>query len=547
MNSSDKLRAMSEEFVEVSFRLEPVTATLMGIHDYDALYPNDTPEGFEERLGWVRDFESRLDASVALEELAAVQRVDLALLRSRIAAMRIRLESIREHSKNPARFPETAMMCVFLLYARPFAPLDERKEALLERLMGIPAYLEGAQRTIERAPELFAKVVAEVNLTGPSFVDEIARGMTRSFPAEAEHIEFAAARARVGFSHYQEFLEKDLAARIGGSHAIGEPAMNDLLAREHLLGRTAAEIEAIGLEHIERTREQLAGEARRADPSRDWRQQVADAKRRHPEAARVRDVYVSETERARRFVLDRKIAPIPAGSLEILDTPVFERPFIPYATYVSPGPFDVDQTGLFYVTPIDRSRSREEQLEQLEGHNSATIPLVVLHESYPGHHLQRLHANRAPTRIRQLAESPFFVAGWTLYCEEMMWEQGFFEDPASRLIQLKDLLFRVCRAVIDVRLHTGRMEVDRAVDCLVEDALLERSSALAEVRRYALTPTLPMGYLVGKLDLLAIRDEARRRLGDRFSLHDFHAGLLAGGALPPSLVRDELWERVGAT
>jgi uncharacterized protein (DUF885 family) len=377
-------------------------------------------------------------------------------------------------------------------------------------------------------------------------VDEIARGLTRSFPAEAEHIEFAAARARVGFSQYQEFLEKELPARIGGSYAIGEEAMNDLLAREHLLGRVAAEIEAIGIEHVERTRERLAEEARRADPSRDWRQQVADAKRRHPEAARLRDVYVSETERARRFVLDKGIAPIPAGALEILDTPVFDRPFVPYATYVSPGPFDVDQTGLFYVTPVDRSRSREEQLEQLGGHNSATIPLVVLHESYPGHHLQRLHANRAPSRIRQLAESTFFVEGWTLYCEEMMWEQGFFEDPASRLIQLKDLLFRACRAVIDVRLHTGRMSVDEAVECLVQDALLERSSALAEVKRYSLTPTQPMGYLVGKLELLAIRDEARRRLGERFRLYDFHAGLLAGGSLPPSLVRDELWERVGA-
>lgn len=545
MDSARSLSALIEEFVEVSFRLEPVAATLMGIHDYDARYPDDTPQGFEERLAWVCDFERRLAAQVVPDGLAATRRVDLALLQSRIAAIRLRLETLRAHATNPVRFPETAMSGVFLLYARRFAPLEERKEALLQRLMEIPAYLDGARATIERSPALFAHAAIEVNRTGPGFVDDIARGLERSFPAEAERIEYAAGRARIGFSRYQEFLEKELPARIGGPYAIGEEAMNALLAREHLMARDAAEIERIGLEHIEATKRLLEEEAKRIDPSRDWREQVADAKRRHPEPGRMRDAYVAETERARRFVEDRRIAPVPEGALEIMDTPVFERPFVPFATYVSPGPFDADQTGLFYVTPVDRSLPKREQQEQLEGHCSAGIPLVVLHESYPGHHLQRLHANRAPSRIRQLAESTFFVHGWTLYCEEMMHEQGFFTDPASRLLQLRDLLFRACRAVLDVRLHTGRATVEDAVRFLVEEARVEHVSAVAEAKRYALTPTEPMGYLIGKLDLMAIRDEARQRLGGRFNLHDFHAGLLAGGSLPPSLIRGELWERVG--
>lgn len=546
IDSARNLSALVEEFVEVSFRLEPVAATLMGIHDYDARYPNDTREGFEERLAWVRDFEHRLDARVAADGLSPSQQVDLALLRSRIAAIRLRIETLRTQASNPVRYPETAMTGVFLLYARPFAPLEERKEALLQRLMEIPAYLDGARATIEQAPALFAAAAIEVNRTGPGFVDDIARGLARSFPAETERIEYAAGRARVGFSRYQEFLEKELPARVGGSYAIGEEPMNALLAREHLLSRDAAAIEHLGLEHIEHAKRLLEIEAKRIDPARDWRQQVADAQRHHPEPARLREAYANETERARRFVDEHRIAPIPEGSLEILDTPVFERPFVPSATYVSPGPFDADQTGLFYVTPVDRSLPRPEQEEQLEGHCGARIPLVVLHESYPGHHLQRLHANQASSRIRQLAESTFFIEGWTLYCEEMMYEQGFFTDPASRLLQLRDLLFRACRAVLDVRLHTGRATVEQAVQFLVDEVKIEHVNAVAEAKRYALTPSVPMGYLIGKLDLLAIREEARQRLGGRFNLHDFHAGLLAGGSLPLSLVRDELWERVGA-
>ena len=74
--------------------------------------------------------------------------------------------------------------------------------------------------------------------------------------------------------------------------------------------------------------------------------------------------------------------------------------------------------------------------------------------------------------------------------------------------------------------------------------MIERVNAMAEVKRYTLTPTQPMSYLVGKLEILGMRDEAKQRLGPRFDLYDFHAALLASGTLPPTLVREELWERL---
>ena len=232
--------------------------------------------------------------------------------------------------------------------------------------------------------------------------------------------------------------------------------------------------------------------------------------------------------------------------MQVIDTPVFERMFVPYASYLKPAPFDHDQTGVFYVTPVDLSGSREEQRDQLAGHCNASIPIVVLHETYPGHHLQWQLAHRASSRLRQLSANLCFVEGWALYCEEMMWEQGFFPEPSTRLVQLRDLLFRACRCVIDVRLQSGRMTFDQAVEYLVQEAMIEPGNARREVRRYVMAPAQALCFLVGKLELLAIRDEAMARFGDRFNLNDFHAGLLSGGALPIKLVRDEIWERAKA-
>ena len=538
--------ALSEEYVEVSLRGNPVAATRAGIHDYDDRLPDDSPEGFLERTAWLRDMDQRLVASVPWDELPTELRVDYALMRSAIAAARADLEEIGVPARNPVRYSETAMGGVFLLVATDFAPLEERKEAILSRLMAIPDYLESAAANLTQVPEIFIQIARDVNGCGPEFVDEVVRTLLRVFPGEAERIEHAGDRARAGFFRYQTFLEQDLSRRAGGSFAIGERWMNYKLEREHLLSMDCDYLEAFGREHVERTAEALEHEARRLDPSRSWRALVDEARVRHPEARRLREAYAAEVERARRFVEEKHLAPIPRARLEVVDTPLFERPTLPYAAYLSPAPFDEEQTGLFYVTPVDLDRPREEQEQRLQGHCYASLPMTVVHEAFPGHHLQLCHANRAGSRLRRLANSDLLAEGWALYCEELMVEQGFGLDPATRLFQLKDQMWRACRVVVDVGLHSGRMMVEQAVDYLVDVAMLERANAEAEVRRYTLTPTQPLCYLVGKELLLEIRRETEQRRGTAFDLYDFHAELLALGTIPPFLIRQELAERMAS-
>jgi len=539
--------ALSEEFVEVTMRHDPVAATLAGIHDYDDRLPDDSPAGFSERSGWLRDLDQRLVASVPWEELPTEHRVDYALLRSRLAVERAEIEEIRTHQRNPVLYPETVLRGVLLLLVRPFAPLEERKEGILARLMAVPEYLEAARENLQRVPPLYRELASEMNAGGLAFVDEVLRALLKSFPGEAERIEHAGERARVGLLQYQEFLDRDLGDRAGGAFAIGERWMNFRYEREHLLSMDCAYLEQFARQQMELTKTLLVGEARRLDPGRDWRALIEDAKHRHPEPLRVRDAYVAEMERAKRFVQEHRIAPLAEARLEIVDTPVFERMTIPIASYLRPAPFDVELAGTFFVTPIDLSRRREEIDAMLGVHNYCAITLASLHEGYPGHHLQHVHAARGGSRLRRLANNAVLSEGWALYCEEMMYEQGFYLDPLTRLQQLRDLLWRACRVVIDIGLHTGRMTIEQASAFLVEHALLEPASAASEVKRYALHPTEPSSYLVGKLLLHELREEAKRKLGARFTLYDFHGALFQSGTVPPFLVREELWERLGVT
>jgi len=247
--------------------------------------------------------------------------------------------------------------------------------------------------------------------------------------------------------------------------------------------------------------------------------------------------------RARDFVKKRDLVTIPKGeSLSVMETPIFERNTIPYGAYMPPAPFEKKQQGFFWVTPVNEKLRPEQQEEQLQGHNSYGAVLTALHEAYPGHHLQLVHSNKIKSRIRRQFGTSLFAEGWALYCEELMYDEGFYTKPETRLLQLKDQLWRACRVVIDVSLHTNRMSFNKAVDMLVNVAKLEPTNAIAEVKRYTFTPTQPMTYIMGKMEILKLRDDFKKLRGEAFSLKKFHDQLLSYGTIPVQMVRERMLE-----
>jgi uncharacterized protein (DUF885 family) len=176
----------------------------------------------------------------------------------------------------------------------------------------------------------------------------------------------------------------------------------------------------------------------------------------------------------------------------------------------------------------------------MQGHVVPGIPITAVHEGYPGHHLQISLANRAATKVRRQIWTPVMVEGWALYCEELMGERGFYLDPRTRLLQLKDYLWRSCRVVIDVGLHTGTLSDQEAARLLVDTAKLDPAGAAGEVKRYTKTPTQPLSYAVGKREILKLREDLRKVEGTAFSLRGFHDRLLQFGSIPIAHIRSRI-------
>ncbi len=245
------------------------------------------------------------------------------------------------------------------------------------------------------------------------------------------------------------------------------------------------------------------------------------------------DGYRDAMLRSRAYLIEHGIVSVPDDEqLAVIPTPDYLRNVMPFAAYFDAPPFDRNPQGLYIVTSSvdgDPAAMRE--------HNWSSISNTSIHEAYPGHHLQLSVAGRHPSLSRLMVQAPEFVEGWGMYSEQLMREQGFDDGLGFRLSMHTDAIWRACRIILDVRMHRGEIGVDEGIAWLVEQTSFEHANARAEVRRYTHTPTYQLSYLIGKVLLLQLREDERKRLGAEFSLRGFHDTLLRNGSLPVSFHR----------
>ena len=526
--------AAAEVIVRARLADEPVHATWAGLHDHDTELPDITTDGIAKSRAMLSAHIARLE-DFTPGDLNAQERLDHRLLTAILQVdMRERTELRPEHH-DPSLYPSIAADGVYSLLARDFAPLAERLPSVVARLRKVPGIFTAAKQNLERSPRVWTEIAIDETQGALEFYDETVA------PLLADNAQGRAALAAAveAMRDYAQFLKERHMQRDTMPFAIGRDFFDYKLRHEHFLPYTATTLIEFGEEAIRLTQLRLSEVAALIDPSATWDSLVEELRRDTPSEGGLLDEYRRGLDEARRFVVDRRLATMPAGeSLTIVETPVFVRPTIPYAAYVAPGIFEERQEGLYYVTPLDAHAPPQSRREQLLGHNRYGMLLTNVHEGYPGHHLQLIHANRAPTLVRRYCDSSVFCEGWALYCEQMVLEEGISSDPRVRLFQLKDQLWRACRVVIDAKLHTSEITFDQAVDMLVNVAKLERVNAIGEVRRYTQSPTQPMSYLVGKQQILELRDRERQRLGHAFDLRAFHDRLLSYGSIPVSLIAE---------
>jgi uncharacterized protein (DUF885 family) len=157
--------------------------------------------------------------------------------------------------------------------------------------------------------------------------------------------------------------------------------------------------------------------------------------------------------------------------------------------------------------------------------------------------------HEAPTKVRKLLGANSNAEGWAHYCEQMMLDEGYGQPGAGaktkreakllRLGQLEDALLRDARFIVGIQMHTGKMSFDQAVQFFVKEGYQSRETALVETKRGTADPTY-LYYTLGKLEILKLREDLRKKEGAAFSLEKFHDDFMKQGFPPIKIVRQAL-------
>ena len=205
------------------------------------------------------------------------------------------------------------------------------------------------------------------------------------------------------------------------------------------------------------------------------------------------------------------------------------------------------------VLPIEEFREKEASTSYVQGTQDGSRPGHIMvntsnfekgttldfettayHEGVPGHHLQIAIAQELPQLppFRQNEYYTAYVEGWALYSERLGKEVGFFQDPYSYYGHLQDDMLRAIRLVVDTGFHYKHWTRQQVVDFFHDHSAIDEAEVQSETDRYMAWPAQALGYKIGQLEILKLRQYAKDQLGDKFRLSDFHDEVLGAGALP---------------
>ncbi len=527
-NSVETFRALAEAHVERAFERFPTNATLVGRHEFDSELQVPSPKLYHAHEKQLR---STLEAVLSLPE-HDFSGDDWLDRRAFVADLRCELWSLERqvHRRNPDALAGSAIGAIHELVVRHADDLTPVADAVISRLAKLPKYLDGAMELCDRPVPVWTKMALSTAAGAPAFLEALAAPLVATGKISQKKIDRLLGEARLAFRSFARHVERSKSGK-AGAFSVGEERFEALIRERLGWDLSAREAEALGRALVQRLEGELELEAQKHGPrkkARDLLEGAAAGWRLSQD--NLLSEYRTTTQRVKEAFRKADVVSFPSGDvLSVKPVPDFLRHQFPTAAYSAPGAYDQDQTGIFWVNDLSLVRASEaEKLAEIRQHFG--LALTAAHEAYPGHHLQFCTANRHPSKLRRLFAHAVFYEGWTLWVEQMSIDFGIVEDPFARMSMLHDALWRAHRILIDCGLQRGTMSYDDAVRHLMKHVGFTRARAEGDVNWYTAMPTVPMSYLIGKMELLRLK---RRKVdAGGMSLKAFNDWALSFGTIP---------------
>jgi uncharacterized protein (DUF885 family) len=536
VDPADSWSLFVNRYIEDFLAAHPAFAVVAGRHEYDGQLPDWSAEGIAREIA--RLHQARENAlAFSDENLGEEGQYQREYLLTAIDRALFWLEKAEWPFVSPAYYFDwmTDSLDPSPYITLDYAPLEERMRSYTRYAGNIPRAVEQIRANL-RMPMARTRLEYGIDSFG-GFADYFANDVPAVFAAvEDEELQAAFAEANTAAAVAMAELTEWLKSNRGTANedfALGADLFRQMIYDTERVDVTLEELEKIGLADMKRNQLALGEACAEFAPGESTRSCFSRMANRKPPGGPVETARM-HLEETRAFLIEKDLVTIP-GNEEAL---VAESP--PYArsnsAYINiPGPFEKNQPSIYYISPPNPEWSAEVQQAYIPGESDLLFTSV--HEVWPGHFLNFVHANRAKWDFGRVFVTYAFGEGWAHYTEEMMLEAGLRGASAeTRIGQLANALLRNARFLSAIGLHTKGMTVAESEKFFMEEAYQDQGNAEQQAARGTYDPAY-LNYTLGKLMIRQLREDWTAGRGGRDAWREFHDTFLSFGGPPIPLVR----------
>ncbi|MGI2000053.1 DUF885 domain-containing protein [Shewanella frigidimarina] len=317
----------------------------------------------------------------------------------------------------------------------------------------------------------------------------------------------------------------------------GEAFYNNALARTTTTDMTANTIHDLGLSEVKRIHDEMRVIMKKVHFDGNLQEFFVfmrdDKQFYYPETDQGKTAYLAQAKSlidTMESRLDEVFTIKPKAELVVRKVEAFREKSAGKAFYDQPAP-DGSRPGSYYANLYKMDAMPKYQMEAL-----------AYHEGIPGHHMQIAIAQELQgiPKFRKFGGYTAYIEGWGLYSEYFPKEMGLYADPYSDFGRLSMELWRACRLVVDTGIHAKKWTREQAITYYVENTPNAESDAIKMVERHIVMPSQATAYKVGMIKILQLREQAKKALGAKFDIREFHTVILKNGPLPLDILEEQV-------
>ena len=483
--------------------------------------------------------------SVIYEDLSNEEKVDYKFIESLLVGKEIRYEDIQSWKRDPRDY----------MNFRQISSTINGPKTCKDKITFLTEYLpiiqedlkSGSKQLVEYVPrfqELGLYMAKNSNVIFDEEINKFFESCSLIAEDEKNQIKSISSQIINELKIFTNYIENILPNREESTFSIGKSTYNKMLKYQFLLEYDDETLWEFGWQEFNRTLDKMDALAKEIDSTKTTKELLIDIKNEYPDPYDMIEAHQYWVDNSGKHIKSKGLIPIPwKERVNVVAREEYLRKTSYYGNFSrSKGK---DEEGYFTsewkINPFEDYWDEKTKNEYLVEHDWGVIIVTAPHETYGGHHIQGLYQMHNPNKLRKNNGISLFSEGWGLYNEQLMLETGFYPNKKIKLRQLQLRLWRNARVIYDVGMHSGKLSYEEAISLMTDKVGFLRWAAQLEIDSSSSRPGYFIGYFIGMTEILKMREEFKKLMGESYDISDFHEKLLKVGNMPPSLMKESLF------